>query len=121
MTKGQLDYMNGLFWIACIVTPGLIYAVLYFLFIELTRLTVTDTGIIITHLITKNQKEISFRDIKKFSMRIISSWSPDSGKITDGFQELEIELTNGQIVSFNQDKFSNYYELKDLIYQYSKK
>jgi hypothetical protein len=115
LENGKVNYNNGLFWIAAMSSIGLALSVLYFLFSELKQITLGDEGIEINYILTKNKTNIPYHHIegltsKRIKMRVGSEPSP-------GYQELEIQLTNGQIITINENQFSNFKELKYLIYQ----
>lgn len=89
---------------------GLVLSVLYFLFSELKQITLGDEGIEINYILTKNKTYIPYHHIegltsKRIKMRVGS-------ELSSGYQELEIQLTNGQIITINENQFSNFKELK---------
>jgi hypothetical protein len=113
--NGQLDYRNVLFWFAAIGTVGLVFFVVYFLVYELKKLAVKDNGIEIKYALTNKTEFILYTEIVGFTTRRITH-SRGAGR-TDGYHELEIQLTNDRVITFNEDQYGNYNELKNSIYR----
>ncbi len=112
--NGQLDYSNALFWVAALGTLGFIFYILFFLFSELKQLTVTDNGIEIKYSLSKKTDFILYNEIVNFTTRRITH-KQGAGR-TEGYHELEIQLTNDRVITFNEDQFYNYNEIKNSIY-----
>lgn len=112
--NGKLDYRNALFWLAVLGILSLILHVLYFLFSELKRLTVTENGIEIKYFVTKKIEFIAYNEILNFTTRRITH---KQGAVrTAGYHELEIQLTKDRLITFSEDQFDNYNEIKNFIY-----
>jgi len=114
LDNGQLDYGNALFWVAALGSLGFIYYILFFLFSELKQLTATDSGIEIKYSLTKKTDFIPYNEIVNFTTRHITI-QRGAGR-SAGYHELEILLTNDRTITFNEDQFDNYNELKNSIY-----
>ncbi len=112
--NGQLDYRNALFWVAALGTLGFIFHIFFFLFSELKQLTVTDNGIEIKYSLTKKTDFIPYNEILTFTTRRITN-RQGAGR-TAGYHELEIQLTKDRVITFNEDQFDNYNEIKNCIY-----
>lgn len=112
--NGQLDYQNALFWVAALGTLSFIFYILIFLFSELKQLTVKDKGMEIKYLLTKKMDFIQYDEIVNFATRRITH-RQGAGR-TAGYHELEIQLTNDRTVTFNEDQFANYTDIKNSIY-----
>ena len=112
--NGELDYHNALFWLAVLGILSLILHVLYFLFSELKQLTVTENGIELKYFVTKKIEFIAYNEILNFTPRRITH---KQGAVrTTGYHELEIQLTKDRLITFNEDQFDNYNEIKNFIY-----
>lgn len=113
-SNGQLDFLNGAFWIACIVALFFLLDFLYFILNELHQLRVTDEGISIKSLFTGKLKVISFKEMKKYSTSRVASHIKGV-QISNGYFNLKIELLNGKMITISENKFDNYSEMKVLI------
>ena len=111
--KGQLDYKNILCIFACLGVFVFIFHFIYFLLNELKQVTVRDNEIIIKYLINSSSTTISYSEIQNITSKRITQRRGAS--ITTGFLETEISLSNGQLLSFNEDQFENYDEIKNRI------
>jgi hypothetical protein len=117
--NGQFDYLNGLFWIAVMGTILLTLNVLYFMFNELKQLTVIDEGIEIKYLLTRKTDLIRYNEIMSFATRRIRQ--RQGAGSSDGYFEFQIHLPNDRVISFDEDQFDNYDEIKNQINFYRKK
>jgi hypothetical protein len=115
--NGRLDFFNILFWLACFFTLSLIVYLLKFLFVEYREFTVSDEGIMIKYLISNEETSIHYEDIKKFTPKNITSRQGANTSRTAGYFEIEMELDNGQLITFNEVQFINYSEIKNFIFQ----
>jgi len=112
--NGKLDFQNLLFWLACLISVGFIYIIVNFIFSELKQLTVSAKGIEIKYLVTKHKDFIEYTSIKKYVIKKTKSMQ------TSGFYILELHLNNNQIITFSEDQFANFNNIKNLIYIFSR-
>ena len=112
--NGQLDFRNVLFWVATFGTLFFIFYILFFLFSELKQLTITKNGIEIKYSLSIKIDLIQYSEIIIFTRRSITH-SRGAGW-TAGYHELEIQLTKDRVITFNEDQFDNYNEIKNCIY-----
>ncbi len=113
-TNGQLDYLNGAFWIACIVALFSLLDFLDFIFNELHQLRITKEGINFKYQFTGKLKVISFKEMKNYSTSREASHIKGA-QISNGYFNLNIELLNGKMIKISENKFDNYHEMKTLI------
>lgn len=113
--EGRLDYQNGFFWIACMAALALVYQTMNLLFTVLKRLTITEEGIELYYLVTKQYDLIEYEQIADFRTQLITS-RQGAGK-TAGYHQLEIVLMNGRSIIFDENQFENYNEVKNAIYR----
>ena len=113
--NGRIDFRHAGFWMGSFML--ILFALFFvkFIFEELKRLTVTDSGIHIKYLISKRTVFVPFAEIKKFTTKHIRQRV--GAMQSDGFSELEIELYDGRLIVFDEDQFDNYSDIKNYIYQ----
>ena len=114
--EGKLINRIGSIGIALILFLFFISHIMSFLFSELKQLTVAEIGIEIKYMLTKKVEFIPYNEIRKFVTRRVTS-QRGVGR-TAGYQQLEILLSNNKVITFNEDQFDNYSEIKNLIYHY---
>jgi hypothetical protein len=114
LDDGQIDFHNALFWVAALGTLSYVFYILFFLFSELKQLSVTDNGIEIKYSLTKKTDFITYNEILNFTTRRITH--RQGAGMTAGYHELEIQLTKDRVITFNEDQFDNYNEIKNCIY-----
>jgi hypothetical protein len=81
---------------------------------ELKQLIITDSGIKVNYIFRKKTEFIDYKEIEKMTTTRITE-ERGTGR-TDGYYKLEIELINDRILTFDEDQFENYNELKSFIY-----
>jgi hypothetical protein len=114
LVNDKIDFRNPFAIIAIVAIIALILSVLHFLFAELKQIIVSEKGIEINYLFNKKTLFIPFSEIKKISTKQIRL--NIGNELTSGYQELKIELTPNKLITFNENQFSNYNELKNYIY-----
>jgi len=114
---GKIDFLNGLFWLACLFFIFMIVYLINFLGDELKSISLTETTIEIKYILTKEHVSILYTDIIKFNSHHITSGS-SVGQISDGYSDLVIELKNGESITFDEDQYKNFLELKNCIYRH---
>lgn len=113
--NGKIDYHRSVFWIAILGIWALVFYFLKFLLNEFKQITISDKGIEIKYLLTKKTDVIPYNEIVKFTTRRITS-RQGVGRTT-GYHELEIELTKDRVITFSENQFDNYNEIKNTIYR----
>ncbi len=114
--NGKIDFRSILFWVGCFGIVSYLFFFAKFLFDEIKQLTVSDNGITVKYLVTKKISIVQFADIKNTITKIITH-RQGAGR-TAGYHELEIELLDGRLITFNEDQYENYSEIKNEIYNH---
>jgi hypothetical protein len=89
------------------------------MFNELKQLTVTEEGIEIKYLLTRKTDLIRYNEIMSFATRRIRK--RQGAGHTDGYFEFQIHLPDDRVISFDEDQFDNYDEIKNQINFYRRK
>ena len=110
---GKIDFRNALFWLACFGLLSFIGFFSKFLFFDLKRVTVTDWGVEVKSLLTK--QTITYEEMTRFVTKRITG-RQGAGR-TPGYRELEIQLTYNRSVFIDEDQFENYNDIKNMLYQ----
>ncbi|MDB5124171.1 MAG: hypothetical protein JWP94_2300 [Mucilaginibacter sp.] len=110
------DY-QGQSIIFVIISVILMGVYLYFAVQLLRKITATYDGIVIDYILTGRQVIIHYADIVHVSSyrRNINRGNIRAPR---SYLWLEIELTTGKYISFNEYEYSNYDELKEAIREY---
>src|SRR5690606_17439556 len=103
---------------AIISIIGLIIHIFIFIMHELKELTVTEKEIRVKYIFSKKTEIILYDEIIKFSTKRRSM--NQTARITPGYQELEITLTNNRTLTFDENQYDNYNEVKINIYKNKK-
>ncbi len=115
-SNGQINFKRGEFWFALSFAGGLLYEMFDFLLYELHEVTLNENEVIVKYIFTNKTEIIPYTEIKKVSInRTLSGFR--SIRISDGYTDLRLELTNGSIFIISPNAFANFQEIKKLIYE----
>lgn len=90
-------------------------------FLNLSRITLSEEGIVNEALFRKKKTFISYIQIEKISSERIRSRVKGGGYINDGYTEARLNLKDGKVLIISQDCYENYADLIAALFQYHKK
>lgn len=115
-SDGEINFKRSEIWFAIVFGLGLLYDLFDFLMVELNELTLNENEIIVKYILTKKTETIQYNEIKRVSInKTLSRFR--SIRISDGYVDLKLELTNGAIFIISPNAFENFLEIKKLIYE----
>jgi len=80
-------------------------------FYNVSKITISEKGILDESLFFKRKTFINFSEIKNIQKRRAGRSNP-RGRISDGFRETMIELQNDKVLFISGDCYENYTELR---------
>jgi hypothetical protein len=113
--QGKIEFTNPLSWIAFIGTIYFIFDFSRFLINDLMKITLKENDILLKYFMLSRKETISFDHVRSFKTKQIRL--SFRGGVTSGYEELEIELMNGTLITLNEDQYANYFELKYYIFK----
>lgn len=78
-------------------------------------MNVYDHEIVIKNLVTKDVQVINFTDIRKIKT---NRPSYREGDYNESYEGLEMELIDGSLISFDEEQYENYREIKARLIQH---
>lgn len=116
LSDGEINFKRSEIWFAIVFSLGLVYDMLDFLVVELNEIKLNENEIIVKYIFTKKIEIIPYNEIKKVSInRTLSRFR--SIRISEGYIDLRLELTNGKTFIISPNAFENFREIKKLIYE----
>ncbi len=115
-SNGQINFKRGEFWFALCFGLALFYEMIDFLIRELNEVTLNENEIIVKYIFTKKIQIIRYTEIKKVSInRTLSRFR--SIRVSEGYTDLRLELTNRTIFIISPNAFENFQEIKKMLYE----
>lgn len=112
------DFHESDFYLIALGVYLMVLVILFFKyqsFHDLKRITVEENGIRIKYLLKKKEEYVTFQEVKKFKKFRYARYSYAGP--ASYYDVLEIILENDEIIELNASYYSNYSQLKSMIYK----